>query len=211
MNMDDIIVIDDFLAIDQQESIKNILHGRLFPWYYNDTHVEEYEDKNNPQAYSDAKCEGVEGYSNSGQFTHVFVHDERIDSNAADDVFLPLATGLSQVFPEQNKNIIRAKTNLVLKQPSDVFDYGVPHVDTAMRKHFSDVWVGLYYVNDSDGDTLIFKEKGSWFSGDQLTLKQSVEPKQGRLVVFNNDHVHASGLPKSHDTRVVINFHFEVV
>ena len=44
----------------------------------------------------------------------------------------------------------------------------------------------LYYVNDSDGDTLFFDNK------DKLNIIKRVSPKKGRVVHFDNNKLHAS-------------------
>ena len=46
--------------------------------------------------------------------------------------------------------VIRVKANLLVRTPGRVRPFS-PHVDMP-RPH----WVVIYYVNDSDGDTLIF-------------------------------------------------------
>ena len=50
--MDEIIVIDDFIDLDYQETIKSILMGQeehndcVFPWYYIDDVTAAYEEGN---------------------------------------------------------------------------------------------------------------------------------------------------------------------
>lgn len=83
-----------------------------------------------------------------------------------------------------------------------------PHVD-----HPFDHMVGLYYVIDSDGDTFLYNE----FYGDSdlpevpaienMTINSRVEPKKGRIVLFNGLRYHSSSQPKR-GTRCVINTNF---
>ena len=68
------------------------------------------------------------------------------------------------------------------------------HVDI-----FNPHWVCLYYVCDSDGDTILFD--------DNENEIQRVSPKKGRIVFFDGSIKHCSSSPaKTH--RAVINFDF---
>ena len=72
-----------------------------------------------------------------------------------------------------------------------------PHIDTD-DKHF----VMLYYVCDSDGDTIIYNEK---VESKEYTVKKSVTPKQGRVVLFDGGLYHTAEQPTK-DTRCVVNY-----
>lgn len=60
--------------------------------------------------------------------------------------------------------------------------------------------VCLYYVNNSDGDTVLFEE-------DKKTEIKRVTPKKGRVVFFDGSIPHCSSRP-SLNPRAVINFDF---
>ena len=57
----------------------------------------------------------------------------------------------------------------------------------------------LYYVNDSDGDTLFFE-------GSECINRTT--PVKGTAVVYPSKTLHAGSTPTKHDTRVVINMVF---
>ena len=62
-----------------------------------------------------------------------------------------------------------------------------------------DHWVCLYYVTDSDGDTILFDDDNNEI--------QRVPPKKGRIVFFDGSIKHCSSSPsKTH--RSVLNFDF---
>jgi hypothetical protein len=83
-----------------------------------------------------------------------------------------------------------------------------PHCDMN-----EDGFTAIYYLNDSDGDTLIFNEKTMepFLNGEELSIKQRVKNKRGRLVMFNQDYLHAGMLPIKSDYRIVINFNFKIL
>jgi hypothetical protein len=79
--------------------------------------------------------------------------------------------------------------------------------------------VMIYYINDTSGDTFIYnnndgnnvevslKYMDNQIDYSKLTLIKSVEPKQGRVVVFNGALHHHASYPKVGD-RYIINFNF---
>ena len=70
-------------------------------------------------------------------------------------------------------------------------DHYAPHTDRP-EEH-----LGLiYYVNDSDGDTI-------FFAGDREL--QRVSPKKGRIVIFDGNTLHAGGFPTD-NPRCIVNY-----
>jgi len=61
-------------------------------------------------------------------------------------------------------------------------------------------WVCLYYVTDSEGDTILFDR-------DKKTEIKRVTPKKGRIVFFDGSIPHCSSRPKN-TTRIILNFDF---
>ena len=77
----------------------------------------------------------------------------------------------------------------------------------------------VYYINDTTGNTFIYdnidgnnveinsKYRYNDIDYSKLTLTKSIEPKQGRVVVFNGALHHHGSYPKTND-RYIINFNF---
>ena len=59
--------------------------------------------------------------------------------------------------------------------------------------------VCLYYVINSDGETILFKNK---------KIHKKIKPKQGRLLIFDGNMVHTAYQPKK-NIRCIINFNVE--
>ena len=71
-------------------------------------------------------------------------------------------------------------------------------------------FVMLYYVNDSDGDTIIYNEKTKFDNckvDDEMkfSIKKKVSPKQGRVVLFDGRHWHTAQQP-NHNLRCIVNY-----
>jgi hypothetical protein len=92
--------------------------------------------------------------------------------------------------------------------------YAPPHVDFHSNAPYSTF---VYYVNDSDGDTIIFDKT---FSSEQqydpvfsepLPELLRITPKQGSGLFFNGHRYHAGNYPIKQSSRIVINFDFETL
>lgn len=117
---------------------------------------------------------------------------------------LPLIDSLEEKSNIKLKEIYRIRVALSTSIGQEVQHY--PHVDL---KHPHKVL--LYYVNDSDGDTFIFNEKYSpedEHSFPNLTVKQRVEPKRNKAIIFDGLTYHNSSKPVNNTARYVINIDF---
>jgi len=81
-----------------------------------------------------------------------------------------------------------------------------PHVDIENGGG----WTAIYYVNDSDGDTVIFNEltNNPVRNHEELSVKQVIKNKRGRIVIFNQNSLHAGCPPIESENRIVINYNF---
>lgn len=98
----------------------------------------------------------------------------------------------------------RIKANLLwpnaVKNPNA---YHRPHADHGRE----DAKSLIYYVNDSDGDTVIFKNCWSGEDPGPLEIERRITPKAGSAVLFDSYRYHASTSPTK-NIRSVINFIF---
>ena len=106
----------------------------------------------------------------------------------------------------KNPTLLEARTFLQLPLDKDFIGEGVdtPHIDL-----YEPHWVFLYYVIDSDGDTIIYDYKSK--NKDDIPYFEDVKeikritPKQGRVVVFDGAHWHTADQPRK-NKRCIINF-----
>lgn len=92
------------------------------------------------------------------------------------------------------------------------------HLDALPEHYETDKFkVAVYYVNDADGPTIFYKEtyqsaKDNGLTDDDITqcrmeIAGEIEPKKGRLVVFDHDVYHSTGFAKN-GVRSIINYNF---
>tara|TARA_B100001142_G_C14023996_1_gene535466 strand:+ start:27 stop:365 length:339 start_codon:yes stop_codon:yes gene_type:complete len=108
------------------------------------------------------------------------------------------------------------RANLTLPNKTSTLDHHMPHIDS-----FFEHWNAIYYVNDSDGDTVIFNETNDDYDAgkddimriqsNDFTIKQRIEPKQGRVVIFPGKYYHSSSFCKDSPYRAVINMNLDRV
>lgn len=186
-------IIDDFVDKDFQNLIEQELMGDNFPVYLNSSTI-----TNNhgfvPEGY---------GYVpqpneiDSRQLTHTFVREGNVCSEYWNFIY-PICYKLSEMLDEPLK-IVRCKMNLTAPKAGFTSENSSP----AHKDQQEPMLVAIYYVNDSDGDTLIFNDK--------YEIVQRVQAKKGRLVYFESEVIHAGQLPIETDFRAVLNFNFRRV
>ena len=191
-----IYVFDDIIDLDLQEEIKNVLvsdyvyYNQPFPWYYVDDITVSFNDPNSQRR--------------SG-FTHEYVEYEGKEKSTGKqlsrfhNLFLPILKNACLKMEIKDVNVLQGRSFLQLPLNLKNRDVDTPHRDIYDRDNF---FVVLYYVCDSDGDTIIYNETKE---SDQYTIKQRVTPKQGRVVIFDGLLMHTAEQPLN-NTRCIVNY-----
>jgi hypothetical protein len=100
------------------------------------------------------------------------------------------------------KEILRIKANILNKTDKQNHIHP-PHVDMT-TPHM----VLLYYVNDSDGDTVIFDQKYDDGEVPRLTVNRAISPKAGAAILFDGLTYHSSSSPQYAEKRIILNINF---
>ena len=187
MNDSEVIVIDDIIDLDYQEQIRSILLGEVnygdyeFPWYYT----------------KDVTKSDLPNSQNRPAFSHLYVKSYGQVLSEFHEIFLDLITVCCHRLKMTEVNVIQGNSFLQLPLSTEKVKVDTPHIDTD-DKHF----VMLYYVVDSDGDTIIYNEK---VESEEYTIKKTVTPKQGRVVLFDGGLFHTAEQPTK-GTRCIVNY-----
>lgn len=189
-------VIDNIISLSYQEEIKNILLGHSFPWYF---------------AQDITFGKSLLEQHNLGQahpaHSHLFCRNKNSTSNYF-EMLLPLAEIGAKIVDYSFNSVVQCRSFLqyplnrnFIKNQIDRLHIDLPY----------DHLVLLYYVIDSDGDTLIvdkIREGNIEEYHHQIsdhTIIESVTPKQGRAVLFDGKYYHTAMQPTS-NVRCIINF-----
>ena len=195
--MNDIIEIENIIPVDHQNYIKDLMTGFNFPWVLNKNIVSGDDcflnQKNNPPG-----------------FNHFFYEQNKATSSFFETVYPIVMSLTSQVKDLPINRLIRMRGNLTLANQSKNLEQFMPHIDS-----FFPHYVAIYYVNDSDGDTILFNETNDDYdSGDKdinmiktgpFSIKHRVTPKQGKLLLFPGNRYHTASFCKDTDFRCLIN------
>jgi hypothetical protein len=103
------------------------------------------------------------------------------------------------------KQLTRIKFNMLHRiDTQHQQSYNIPHPDETDNDF---TYTMVYYVNDSDGDTVLFNEFYDKLDNNKkLTIHQRVKPKKNRALIFNSKRYHASSNPVDNINRTVLNF-----
>lgn len=193
-------VYENPLPIELVNSIHEELTSDHFPWYKSETGYKTVGVENDDKKTWNKMREGT-------QLCHQFVHLDKTKDNSFSKKMIVsmLQYAINYIADDwqlTEVNVLRSKANIQLNnynsQKRKLHNH--PHIDS-LNKHL----VLLYYVNDSDGDTIIFD------LNDKTKKLASISPKKGRLVVFNGEHYHSSSPPTKFDSRIVINTNIELL
>lgn len=155
-----------------------------------------YNNYTNHSLFHDSK------YQDGSQLVNKFIEDGQFLVGDVSHFFLlPLQIiCLQQQLNFSLQGVIRAKVNLKFKQESKLDNFiNPPHVDNNIENSL----IGIYYINDSDGDTVIYEDR-------DLKISKTIEPKKGRMILMDGSNIHSASHPLKTETRMVINYNFVV-
>ena len=193
-----VTVIDDFIDKDYQEKIKIELlggfdrnkkhHDSDFPWFY----------------IEDVTAAGDDDSQHRPGLGHQYVEfDDQSPGYVVSEyheLFKPLLQKVGLKVGIRNVQVLQGRSFLQFPV-RERGEPDLPHIDIMDKIHI----VGLYYVVDSDGDTVIYNERKE---SETYTIKQRVTPKQGRIVIFDGGLYHTAEQPLN-NTRCIVNYNIE--
>jgi len=182
--MIDVQIIDDFLTPTYADFLENQIQDRNFPWFFNSV-----------------TTDGVENQSNLNHHGFVsVVYDVKLDGGWVNSpISIMLRPFLFQIQDTIHaKKLMRSRIDMTVCNSSRVLHS--PHQDLDC-----DHITTIYYVNDSDGYTLLYNEKER---SDQYTIMKKVTPKKNRLLIFDGAYYHTGHSPMQHKNRILINSNF---
>lgn len=163
------------------QDIREILLSPYFPWYFNDE---------------------ISGPNQNSQTSFQFIHGIYKQDNGwtsdPDGLFHSMLYLAEDKLQFSLENIIRMKANLLTMSSHSPAQSDI-HQDVEIATEDNDGYLSLlYYVDDSDGDTLIFDRA-------QENIIQRITPKFNSAILFDSTIWHSSSPPLKNKRRVVIN------
>ena len=190
-------IIDNLVSEGFAGRLEHMCKEEVF-WRFDQNTSGQFEEKSSKFNVPGANYDGPQ-YG----FGHWALEPYGGTSVLFDRVF-PLLYALEEKAEITAKEIYRIRIGLTTTVGKEV--QHLPHVDLKVPHK-----VLLYYVNDSDGDTFIFNETYSPEDEDSvpnLTLKERVQPKRNRAILFDGLKYHNSSKPINNTARYIINIDF---
>jgi len=180
-------ILDNIIPKKEQNLIKNtLLDNAEFPW----TFVNDVSIKNNK-------------HQTRPGFKHIFRNYKLIES-----ILVNTRKKLKVDYDYFNEILeVRSFLQLPLEEKFRGKGVDTPHLD-----RYDPHLVILYYVNDSDGQTVIYnyksKDKDDIPYFEDVNELKRITPKQGRIVVFDGRYWHTAEQPTK-NIRCIININID--
>ena len=192
----DPIIIDDFVPSWYQDAIENMMKNT--PLYYSDN-TNHKRDESIPVYGSDTELAVA---AHSGGLAAMISRDGVVHDEKQQAIITPMLFKLNEMIGPFE--LLRCR--LAMNLSDGIGGVHQQHVDQPTPHT-----VLLYYINDSDGDTILYKERAdplTYLAGsypEHFTIDVRVTPKRGRAVIFDGLQFHSVSSPKHSLKRQIIN------
>lgn len=205
--LEEIYTVKNLVSPAFQDAIINHMSGEnSFPWYTIDRiGHKDYFDKTDTNVYIDGNVSDFSG------LYHMVLDEE---GPRSDDLsfFIKILESYCSIMNKTVSTIHRIRIRYTHPVPDhNELKYAAPHIDFNSKTYYTTL---VYYVDDSDGDTVLFSKKHIAGTEYDPVVKEKLNevyrhtPKKGEAVVFNGHRYHAGNYPIQHGRRIVINFDF---
>jgi hypothetical protein len=186
-------IVKDFIPVSLQHDIEHVLldSNSKFSWEYINEVSQWGQDHSQLANYG---------------FAHVvYNHEYGGETSQYFKVFSPMVYFIEEKFQIPVQKLLRIRIGMQTLLTSKKTIVHTPHVDYKTEHKTL-----IYYVNTSDGDTIIYDEK---FIDDsklpeKFTIKKSIQPIKGSAVLLNGLQFHSSSSPSITNRRIVVNINF---
>lgn len=185
-----------------------LIVNNLIPKGYQNQLEEDIIQVNFPWMYIEDVT--YNGYGNNSGLVHSVYDFGRSPSDYLSFI-KPLVYSLEEVVDKKIEKLLRIRIGFLTPRADFNFKHNTPHVDF-LYPHYT----ACYYINDSDGDTIMFDQTISDMGLDinsQVLLNYSATttftesarcgPQKGTAFIMDGRHFHASTSPKINKRRLV--------
>jgi hypothetical protein len=195
------MIIKNILKDNDYHNLYHLLTGVDFPWYYQpDIAFRDFDEHTRD-------LNVVSSYG----FTHVAWDSDQ--GKVSDIIYLiaPITESFEAKTGTSVNNFLRIKVNL----QTPLIDYTYNNYNGAHIDRFEPHKTIIYYVNDSDGETVIFdnvynpNDQSTWYPDVNLKIKEKITPIANSLYYLENGLTYHSGSnPIKSQRRITININF---
>jgi hypothetical protein len=180
--------IKNVIDIDYQNQLYQALTDVNFNWHFLEDATREFAN---------------DSITSTPSFVNLIFHP-----NNKDNPYMPMFQPLLDAILEKSQltldTLLRVRVGFLLNTkyvlPSMPYKYNTPH-----RDYDQEHYTAVYYVNDSDGDTVVFHEIEE---SEKYRVMLKSQPNKGKALIFNGWHYHASSCPKICTKRIAVTLNF---
>jgi hypothetical protein len=178
--------LTNFAPVEISDQLEELLGSHMFPWFWRPSTTLGMNEGNES--------------SKDFQFIHMVFYDNQPQSELFNYV-RPLLFEFEKVTGLVIKDVRKIKANLLPKQELDKVGMEESiHVDVLESdKNYISI---VYYVIDSDGDTVIYD--------DNKNVVLQASPVKGSAVYFPSYMKHRATPPKNNKRRIVLNIIIQI-
>jgi|TARA_B110000977_G_scaffold75923_2_gene102469 hypothetical protein len=205
---EEIYTIKDIIPVSYQNAIIDRMQGEnFFPWFLlHKIGHKDYFTADQKDIYIDPNVTDDSG------FFHIIQDDTEIRS-AHYDFFRMILEFYCEKTGKTIDQIFRIRARYTSPSPGhDSTKYAAPHIDYPNNSDYTTL---IYYVNDADGDTILFDKMFNPQTdvynpvlNEKITEVYRHTPKKGEALIFNGHRYHSGNFPIKHSSRIVLNFDF---
>lgn len=210
MDSNEIYVLDNIIPQDYQNYLYNLFSNDISFFGNGFVPTTTYRDKEKFNQYLEDDYNLKDKVYEANQLIHPFFEKGRILDEKYHEI-IPILHYVQSHFCFSFKyEPLRIKANLKLKIGSEYKEkINTPHVDIPINSYNN--FTILYYINDSDGDTIIFNESYNDNSPESnFTIREKITPKQGRIVIFPTRLYHSGSHCVDSNVRCVLNINIAI-
>ena len=199
-------VLENFLPVSYINEIERFINTPdHFQWSFYDRIANEYN--NQPTSFKNPNINNPIGLA------HVFIESGKIVSKHFEFI-KPILLFLEYHMDFEIKQVLRVRARRTMQDTRlDANSFNPPHVDLPNATPYKSL---IYYVSDSDGDSVFFNERYNPENGapelkdDDVTECFRYTPKKGNGILFDGHQYHSGNSPINYLHRTIINFDFNV-
>lgn len=177
--------IKNLLGQNSLSIVKSVLASEGVPWFY--------------LPFTANVGDPIEPYG--GSFSHLIFKDTQGIVSPNYDVAMSILSAALDVQEQTFKELFRIRLGLITRTPHPVVY--PPHVDDDVRSHRT----GLFYLNNSDGDTIVYKERQKSNKYNELGRNS---PEENTWFDFDGRHWHSATSPTQNEKRIAITYNYTI-
>jgi len=183
----EIITVKNVLMPTQYRNLLGLIDHGGFGWHYRN-HVHYVTDN-----------DAAETSDSHGLMTMFYNEDQVLSPHY--NAVLPVLCNIVDLLDKRLTKLHRIHACLTININKDHAFY--PHTDYEATRMSDDWFTAVYYLGESDGDTVFFED-------DETTVRHVQKFEPNSATVFSGAIKHSGSLPRTHPKRLVLNFNFDM-